>query len=238
MAKEVAKKLVVSTALEIALTIKVYATDSNNLILKDDFTLTQSDLDQLRDTELIIEAQRIHAAAAAMAVDLAPYGITPVMVSAFLTAITGFVSILATPRIKVSQKFIARESIDVLLFQATNILDSIDALMLRYKYSNTVFYKEYRKARKIINLGHRNTRLGLFVELEDGVDYAGFSVLLQKGISSYMGETDSDGKALFESLKAGKYAVTITKDGYETYNGVLTVKSGVLNTIKVSLNLI
>ena len=234
--KEAIRMLVVSTALEIALTIKAYATAVNNLILKDDFTLTKSALDQLRDTELIIEAQRVSSIATAMALDLAPYDITPLMLSDFLATIADFEAILATPRLKVSQKFIAREDIIVILSQATSTLEDIDGLMLRYQYASPMFYREYRKARKIINLGHRRTRFGLFIELEDGVDYARFSVLLQKGLTSYLAETDADGIASFDSVKAGKYQMTVTKDGYESYSGQVTIKSGVLTTFTVTLN--
>lgn len=85
-------------------------------------------------------------------------------------------------------------------------------------------------------LGHRNTKLGLFVELEDGVDAVGTPVVIEKGAVRYSEVVQLfSSQALFESVLSGLYTVRIEKAGYQSYLGQIRVKSGRLNTENVVL---
>ncbi|MBX7240425.1 MAG: carboxypeptidase-like regulatory domain-containing protein, partial [Bacteroidia bacterium] len=183
-------------------------------------------------------ATTIHDTALANLAALAPYNITALVLTDFKTAIDNFAAVIEAPQLKQNEKKIARQNLTNLLNTADTYLKRIDKLMPQYRTAATQFYNEYTEARQIKDLGHRKTRLGLFVELEDGVDSTGVVVVITKGLKNYTQTVRStDHKAYFESILIGTYTITIHHPGYQPWTGTINIKPGILNTATAKLML-
>lgn len=226
----------VKLGLLIALKIKAYAKLTNNSVLYSRYDITASGFNGKRDTELVSMLNEIHSTATANIANLAAYNLTPAQLATFSSAITDYHNEVTSPRLVINDKVYAGENIERLLTEGTDILKTLDGLILEYETSDPAFYFAYTKSRKIINFGHRNTRIQLFVELEDGVDATGTPVIIQKGDTTYM-EKVTGGEALFESVKVGNYTLTIQKAGYANYTTQIRSKSGTTVTENIVLTL-
>jgi len=232
------QSIMVATAYEIENKINIYATFINDPALAASFNFTYTQIESLRDTELVIRANTIHDTALANLAALAPYNITALVLTDFKTAIDNFAAVIEAPQLKQNEKKIAKQNLTNLFNTAVTYLKRIDKLMPQYKTAATQFYNEYTEARQIKDLGHRKTRLGLFVELEDGVDSTGVVVVITKGIKNYTQTVRStDHNAFFESILAGTYTITIHHPGYQPWTGTTNIKSGILNTATAKLML-
>ena len=148
------------------------------------YTLAKTDLELLRDTEIHAKALATHNEALALLANLAPYNVTALLLTDFKTLIDTYATVMQAPENRINEKKIAKQNLSLKLNQNTQNLKTLDGLILQYRTTATQFYNEYTEARKIIDIGHRKTRLGLFVELEDGVDSTGVVVIITKGLIS------------------------------------------------------
>ena len=229
---------VVATAYEIENKINIYATFINDTALAQSFNFTYTEIEGLRDTEIVVRATTIHDTALANLAALAPYNITALVLTDFKTAIDNFAAVIEAPQLKQNEKKIAKVNLQNLLTLGDTYLKRIDKLMPQYRTTATQFYNEYTEARKIIDIGHRKTRLGLFVELEDGVDSTGVVVVITKGLKNYTQTVRStDHNAFFESILSGTYTITIHHPGYQPWTATINIKSGILNTATAKLML-
>ena len=145
----------------------------------------KSVLELLRDTEIHAKALATHNEALALLANLAPYNVTALLLTDFKTLIDTYATVMQAPENRINEKKIAKQNLTLKLNQNTQNLKTLDGLILQYRTTATQFYDEYTEARKIIDLRHRKTRLGLFVELEDGVDSTGVVVVITKGLKNY-----------------------------------------------------
>ena len=232
------QSIMVATAYEIENKINIYAIFINDTALAQSFNFTYTQIESLRDTELVIRATTIHDTALANLAALAPYNITAPVLADFKTAIDNFAAVIEAPQLKQNEKKIARQNLQNLLTLGDTYLKRIDKLMPQYRTTATQFYNEYTEARQIKDLGHRKTRLGLFVELEDGVDSTGVVVVITKGLKNYTQTVRStDHNAFFESILSGTYTITIHHPGYQPWTATINIKSGILNTATAKLML-
>lgn len=234
--KSTLREQAVKLGLLIALKLKAYAKLTNNSILYSRYDVTPSDFNAKRDTELVSMLNEIYNTANANIAALATYNLSPAQLATFSTAISNYHNEATSPRVAINDKVYAGENIEQLLSEGTDILKTLDALVLEYETTDPAFYAAYTKSRKIISFGHRNTRIQLFVELEDGVDATGTPVIIQKGDTTYM-EKVTGGEALFESVKVGNYTLTIQKAGYATSTTQIRSKSGTTVTENIVLHL-
>jgi len=236
--KAVIQGKVVQGTLELALKIHAYAVGAGLNDLAKEFDLVRSDVERLRDTEMLNKAVETHDIALVNLVALAPYNVVAGDLTAFKALIDAYEVQIEAPRVRINSKKVARFNIGVRLNENTATLELMDGLMLPYRFSQASFYDAYREARKIIDMGRRKTRLGLFVELEDGVDSTGVVVVITRGVRSYTEVVrSSDHTAFFGSVAVGTYVVTVNHAGYQPYSGTVVIRSGVLNSGSVKLML-
>ncbi len=230
------KEVLVDNALDVALKLKVFGRVTNLPQVSSEFDVSRSDLLKLRDTDLVTVSINIHDTGVANLTALGAYNVTALQLSELRLDIDRFEAAIPLPLLKVNEKTIAGEDLRGHFEHCSEVLELMDGLMIHYKRLQSQFYHEYFSARRIVALGHRNTKLGLFVELEDGVDAVGTPVVIEKGAVRYSEVVQLfSSQALFESVLSGLYTVRIEKAGYRSFLGQIRVKSGRLNTENVVL---
>lgn len=230
------REILVDHALDVALKLKVFGKITNLPQLSSEFDVSRSELLRLRDTDLVTASINIHGTAVAYLANLGAYNVTTLQLSGLQLDIDRFEAAIPLPLLKINEKMNAGEELEGHFERCAEVLDLMDGLMIHYKQVQLSFYQAYKSARKIVDSGHRNTKLGLFVELEDGVDAVGTPVVIEKGTVRYSEEVELfSSQAMFESVLAGLYTVRVEKAGYKSYLGQVRVKTGRLNTESIVL---
>jgi len=128
--------------------------DDNKLI--DRVSYSFSKLINSRDTFIINRLQIIHENASKYISELADYELTQEDLDELESLITRFRSIVENPRQAITNRARATSEIKVYFAEADKVLKCrLDKLINHYKASNSAFWKQYKSARKIIDLGHR-----------------------------------------------------------------------------------
>ena len=144
-------------ALEMATTVKAYASVIGDNDLKDKVSYSPSELRNSRDTVLKDICQNIHDIAQNVISELGDYGKTPEDLQQLQQEIDDYAEILSKPRDAVATRAAATSELANLFQQADEILiNQIDNLMVSYKASEPRFYNMYDNARKIVSLGRRS----------------------------------------------------------------------------------
>jgi hypothetical protein len=196
-------------------------------------SVTVSYIESLRDTIAVMELQRVLDAANANSVGLATYGITATMLTDLQTAIVDYSTSVALPRVLLSQKVAATRKIDDLIMQGQAALKDLDDIALIFSNTHSDFVAELRKARKIINLGHRYTSAtyDIITNMQDDAE-----VVLTSDNATYTAQKDENGKYHFPSIRPGRYQIDIINTTIEYAPQTIRVKSGVSNTAQLTFN--
>ncbi|MFP4622340.1 MAG: hypothetical protein ACLFM7_13595 [Bacteroidales bacterium] len=147
----------IQSTLEMATTVKAYASVIVDNELKDKVSYSPSDLRNSRDTVLKDICQNIHDVAQSVISELGDFGKTPEDLQQLQKEIDDYADILSKPRNAVTTRAAATSELANLFHQADELLkNQIDNLMVSYKASEPRFYTMYDNARKIVSLGRRS----------------------------------------------------------------------------------
>ncbi len=134
-----------------------YATTVNNNTLKKKIAYSPSSLRQARDTVMRDICQLIHDEVNAEIANLADYGILPADLTDLQNKITAFNSVVVDPREAITDRSTATQELVILFSKFDGILnDQLDKLMVNFKSSEPIFYRQYTNARIIVDLGVRH----------------------------------------------------------------------------------
>lgn len=234
--KEVAREAASVLGILVAGNIEAYAMDIGNNTLRKDFHFTASIFNKLPDTEMVDTLNEIHATAVVLLPSMGNYGNTVGSLLDFRTAIDAYVTEVTRPRDILVTKETATGKILEALGRIRALLRKADTLMRNFRLSDSVFYADYLNSRKVVNTGHSFTRLGLFIELEDGVDASGIPVTITKGTRVYTEVTDVDGLANFASVVVGEFTVEVNHPGYVPFvQNHVRVRSGRSTELRIVL---
>ena len=237
--KQNARNKLTQFALQIAGAIEAYAIEIDNNLMRNDYHFPKTGLNRYPDTEFLTKTQDIHTEATALLIPLTPYGVTAPILTDFQAAIDLYTGLLEKPRQIITYKESATLTIEEIIEQMRTALEKLDVLMRYFIIIDVLFFKDYTNARKIINHGHHFTRIGLFIELEDGVDAMGITANLtnNKNSKTYTATTNQDGLAQIPSMLPGTYTLEIAHAGYKTYiNRSLKILKGKNNQFNIGLD--
>lgn len=236
--KRLDRAAAIQEAVQVAGNVYVYAVQANDQLLAENMSFRDTTFKKQRDTEILAKIRWVHTQAVALLPLMGSFGNTVASLAHFQQVIDTYADSVSGPRNVNVEKKTATRDIKLNIEELRGILNNIDRLMYNFSVSHPQFLSDYQNAREIIDYGHRRTRLGLFVELEDGVDSAGVVVVITKGTKSYTEVVRSaDHTALFDSVLAGTYNVSIHHVGYQPYTGTVLVRSGAHNTGSAKLML-
>jgi len=144
---------------EVMSVVYAMATRTGNKSLQAEMNYPLSDLQYMRDGKLIALSAQVSGVIRENVSALNEYSVTEES-AAMLDSLCGrFSSGSSAPRVAISERKAANESLDDLFGKADDILKNvIDRLMVPYKTSNPDFYSAYKSARKIVNYGIRHEK--------------------------------------------------------------------------------
>lgn len=150
--KELALKNLSEKSVSISGLLQAFAAISGNVKLAGQVSLTKTDIERARETNVEALIAPIIAVALKELTSLAEYGLTEDMVIELQTSLDDFKVLIGQPRTVRNQAFAAMTLLDE-LFGAANdtIKNKLDKLMIRFKFTHTEFYSEYERARTIVD---------------------------------------------------------------------------------------
>lgn len=152
--KENVEKALTTALLSLKGALASYARKTNNTELSLLVKFTKSSLKELGDTDLENIAKTVLEIVEANKAALVTYGVDQAEITGFIETVANFKSATAETKTSFSEKSGARVSLTELFKEGDAILkDELDNLMLRMQSKYPDFYKAYKSARVIKNLG-------------------------------------------------------------------------------------
>ena len=155
IAKNINRGDVINLGFEFASKLFDYGVRSGNAELKSQSDFNRSEMDKMRDTELLVKLQIIADNLDQNINALSSYGITREKADHFKQKTDEFRNIFESKLTSQAIKSSARKTVSVLFREADLILKSLDMMVEAYQKTNKQFYNGYKFARSIKNLGKR-----------------------------------------------------------------------------------
>ncbi len=230
------KEIVCQLTVDIAGMISAYAVETSKITLKEEVNLTISRLKRKSDTELVLICQAIHDRAVEHKDALEDYGVTVGMTTALQTAIDDYAAASPKPRTAIGKRKTRKEIIKQLFKELDAILNErMDALMGKFRITHPEFYQTYFNLREIVDPSTTTTTLkGTITDSSDATPLKNATITVVE--LSKTAKTDSSGEYSIKPIEHGKYTVTITKDGYQTFeDDEIEIKMGDIRHLDVGL---
>jgi len=139
-----------------AMKISAYASVIGNNKLRDRVFYSYSKLIRSRDTFVLDRLNIIYNAAVEHLPEMADYDLTQEHVDELAVLISNYRKAVEDPRQAITNRSRATQELAELFAQADRILkERMDTLLEHFKSLSSEFYKQYKNARKIVDLGHR-----------------------------------------------------------------------------------
>jgi hypothetical protein len=215
---------------------KAYAASVSNNTLEEEMNYSITDLRRIGDETIVPFTDNIVLLVTPHLAALAPFGITPLVMTALSTAKTNYKNFISIPRMAVTAKAAQTEALPPLFTQGTNICRKIlDPIAVTLKAANPDWYNQYQNVRKIINTAQGTTSLeGIVTRQSDGTPL--YNVEVKVNELNLIIHTDVNGFYRFAPIKRGTYTITFTLSGYETVTlGAFEIKMGHNITKNISL---
>jgi hypothetical protein len=228
--------------------LTAYAKFTNNSILLSEVNISEGKFKNFADTELRDYAQIIYNRAQTNVTALAAYGITAATQTAFAAAIKAYSDSLALPRVSETTKVQATKQLELAFKAADTALRNMDTAVEIIRLSQPNFYKGYKTARKIVELGSSTMALkGLITDALTGAPVKGVNVCLALDNSmmkaaanipteQIVKKTAEKGGFNIKSLPAGMYNVTVKKNGYAEQVMQIAVSDGEMTDLKIQIS--
>lgn len=150
--KELAQQNLSGKAVTVSGITQAFAAITGNAKLAGKVTLTKTDIDRARETDVEALISPVIEAARKELTNLAEYGLTEEMVVELETSLDDFKALIGQPRTVRNQAFAAMTLLDELFDAANDVVkNKLDKLMIRFKFTHTEFYSEYERARTIVD---------------------------------------------------------------------------------------
>jgi len=167
--------------------------------------------------------------------DLGPYRIGQDQLTELQNAITEMGVVETAPRQSRDQRQLAGKEISELMQVLDGLEGNIDDLVVgEFRRSNPSFVEGYLIAKRIDDPGYRRTLLLLSVKNQQGLPVAGaWCDILEMDDEEQL--TNNLGVAEIGAIKTGTYQLEVSKDGYQTFKTVFSIKRGQRISLEVVL---
>lgn len=135
-----------------------YARAENNKTLLENINYSRSDLLYGRDQDAYTNCKKVYDDLNPLILELADYGITPLIMTDFLAKIDAYNAIVQTPRGAIVQRKSATMQLVDVFKETDEILKIMDGLVKGFKETEVNYYNMYFAAREIIDLGVRHKK--------------------------------------------------------------------------------
>jgi hypothetical protein len=235
---EMEVELVVEAVL-IAGAVKGFASKTGDRTLFREVDYSKTALEELRDTELSDICRIIHDRANTNVGALAGRGITPTVLTNFMTLITNYENVDQAPRTATVQKSTATAGMSSRFVNANKIMkERLDGGIKIFTHTNPEIVTAYQNARKIVDTGKRkkkNVPTGeLSFTVKDASNNPLDHVLVSAG--THVGSSDSDGTGKLKGLDPGTINVRFFLTNYGEKFQDVTITNGQQTNITIVLD--
>ena len=149
-AKKQLKKKMVEETMVLVGAIKAHVNITKDASLSGASLITASTIASAKDVDADDLCMNVVDKAVSVLTQLADFGITQAEVDSAKAAINAFAEMVGKPKTEILINKSYNEQVSSLFREADNVLSGqLDAMMLRFKTNNEVFYSEYNSARRI-----------------------------------------------------------------------------------------
>lgn len=222
-AKDEARTLLIGRAMHVIDGTKVHAMVTSDEELMNLIDYTESDLKQMRDSDLQLKCGHVYDAVLPIAASLATYGVSTDDIDDLSDAVEAFRVIIPRPSIKTDNKVVAGHDVDEYQAEIAALLkDKLDLVMNLFKTSNPNLHEGYYLARAIDDTSgpsgpwvHMNT-----VAAADGVTTVTFSKPASAGLK--LENTGSADLSFQLGNASGAIGAAVTVNAASVWNGLLS----------------
>lgn len=239
------KNRLIELAFDVSRKAVAYAGFINNDELFNEVNYSESDLLKSLDTVLYDRCRVIYDRAVEYAVELAPYGVTPAMLTDLQTILSNYNAAIPRPRIGIAEKKEATEQLSLWLNKVDEALFQIDVLVDIVRASQPLFHAGYQTARMIVDHGTRKLALrGLVIDALSLLPLKGAQITftpielsMQPGIIAgpVRKRTADKGGFFIRSMYQGSYDARVILPGYKTESFTVYITEGVPGYFKAPL---
>ncbi|SFF47880.1 hypothetical protein [Sunxiuqinia elliptica] len=150
--KETTRQTLTEKAVTVSGILQAFAAFNDDLPLAEKVKLTKSDLLTCRETDVESLVRPVIDLARKRLGDLADFMLTEDMLVETETSLDSFKALIGQPRTIRNQAFAAINMLEELMDQTDALLkQKLDKLMIRFEFSDSVFFEEYTRARVIVD---------------------------------------------------------------------------------------
>lgn len=233
MTKEEYRNLLIEKTLNVSNRVKAYASEENNLILKQEVSFVYSSLNRLRDAHLPDVCQGVHTIAVANLANLATYGVTEPLLNSLRETILGYNSYLPLPRTGIVTRKLLTTQIAELFEENKKLIERLDELVEMIKTDHPEFTQNYFFSRKIIDTGHIKLALRGTIVDQDGMPINKVSISIAT-IPEQETKSTEKGYYQFKTIPDGQYQLLFKREGYYTESILVNI----LQTTRLQCNVI
>jgi hypothetical protein len=239
--KAVIKNSLVQTSALIMATVYAYAAKKGLIELKAKMLTSQSTLSRMKDKKLAGTVLGAIESVEGVLDQLESYNITQDVIDLWQENLDAFNAILSNPKV-------AHDGVDVLLNQVQDYLrenmillyNQADTIALQYKKDNLNYYRNYKKARKLIPLV-KHTKLRILVTTPLGAAVPLVKVQQDDSTNYMVTDVNGRGDLYIQIPKTGTplksvYSFTLSKDTLELQLKNIVIKKGRTVTQNVVMN--
>ena len=149
---------------------------------------------------------------------LSGYGITPASLTAWNEAISAYDPQAAAPQTAKDHRKSLTEELEELFTEGNEIVDNtLDPIAIGFKEDNAHYYKDFRNATQIIDLGKGTTILEALVQTIVGSETKPvWKATISVDQTDESAITDIDGKAEIKPVKKGEVTVTVSHPDFQS----------------------
>ncbi|TDN98313.1 hypothetical protein [Sunxiuqinia elliptica] len=150
--KETTRQTLTEKAVTVSGILQAFAAFNDDLPLAEKVKLTKSDLLTCRETDVESLVRPVIELARKRLGNLADFMLTEDMLVETETSLDSFKALIGQPRTIRNQAFAAINMLEELMDQTDALLkQKLDKLMIRFEFSDSVFFEEYTRARVIVD---------------------------------------------------------------------------------------
>lgn len=219
---------------------RAWAVADNNSVLAEEFYVTESGLEKIKDDTIAAYCTHRYDLVNANIAAMADYGLTPVLMTTWQDAITDYAANVASPREAINTRSTYTENLKTIFDDTLKLLkENIDPVMLIFKTSDPKLYKQYTKARIVIDRkgpGGGGTDKPTEAKLSGQItDPNTLTPIFEVAVTltpadpeaaSVVKLTDMDGRYFFDNIPPGDFSLLAEKVGYTSVSNSGTLEAG------------
>ena len=234
--KDALRKIAAQKAIEMCKAILLMAQMTNNILLANEVTYTETDFRTVSDNKVDTYLSVVYSAALRYQGELQQYGVTPNKLPELKTSIDAYKAAIGTPKTGTIGRKQITDRLATLFADEMVIIDKIDLLIETLKFSNPTLYTEYQYNRKINYFGSSLMVNSAITDAETGLGLPGVVLtFILDGVTVLEKTTGVNGGTNIKSINPGVYSVNLTKAAYATQTITVSIPGDDLITVTAAM---